>query len=326
MESSEDVQHWARFSIVTHDNTPGSSNDLSRNLRRMLLNDKKTSLARETSLYTLISHGENTGLDQAIKQIWSEFRPSPTPWARLEAPNGRWLQKSTLPFDGQDAQMVSYNLLDGELLVGGRPLGRLPQEYNHSHLYVRIFGSQIFPVFSSYMPGMLYMTAREVAGYQLHFGKRGNDIVIRMRKENTTFEAVPHEKLRGDFPSKLVDDYLHWLDLSTHTMEFRTLSEPYEPSTEWKLHYLEGKQSYLARGDQKLVDVRSRTASSITSIFAPLEVPSLIHIATVSGFGAPFTLSRMFLGYYFRGMSLDVSLLDSGNADSGFTTVQSLCC
>lgn len=300
MDSLEDVQHWARFSIVTHDNTPGSSEDLCSSLHRMLANDKKISVAQEALLYALISHGDNPGLDQAIKQIWSDFRPSQTPWTRLEAPNGCWLQKNTLPFEGRDTQMVSYNMLDGQLLVGGRPLGRLPQEYNHSHLYVRIFGSQIFPVFSSYMPGMLYMTAREVEGYQLHFGKRGSDIIIRMRKGNTTLEAIPHEKLRGDLPSKLVDGYLHWLDLSTHTMEFRALSKPYEPSTEWKLNYQAGKRSFLTRGDRKLVDVRSTTASSITSIFAPLEIPAQIHIVTSRARVVEVDLPRLALQFFLN--------------------------
>ena len=298
MKSALDVEHWVSFAIVVHDNTPGLIDRLPSSVRRLLLNDRRVSFARHSTLHTLVVEADNAGLDRAVKRIWSGFTMSSLAWTLLEATNGRWVQKETLPSGCQQPQQVAYNLLSGELLVNGRPLGRLPQEYIHSGLYSRVFGSQIFHVFTSDMPGMEYMTAREVEGYQVHFGKRANDMIIRLRKQNRIWEVIPHQKLRGDFPSILVDKYLHWLDLSKRTLEFRALGGLRDISPEWQLLYNVGSRSVMQRGDEKLVDVRSKTARSITTILAPLEVPSHIRITTSKDCLTDVELPRLGLNFF----------------------------
>ena len=300
MKTAVDVEHWVLFAIVVHDNTPGSIDRLPSSLRRLLLNDKRVSFARRSTLNNLISNTNNAGLDRAVKRIWSGFSPSPIPWTLLGTSNVQWVQKETLPSECPQPQQVTYNLLSGELLVDGRPLGRLPKEYIHSDLYSRVFGSQIFPVFTSGMPVMEYMTARDVEGYQIHFGKRANDIIIRLRKQNRVWEVIPHEKLRGDFPSLLVDKYLHWLDLSKRTLEFRALGRLKDASTEWQLEYHAGSRSIMKRGDEKLVDVQSKTARSIATILAPLELPSHIPITTSKDSLADIELPRLGLNFFLN--------------------------
>ena len=277
--NSDDIRYWVLFSVIVHDNTPGTTSDRSDNLQQLLVNDKRCSMIQQTALQHSKWSNRNDGLDMAVKRVWSDYKPSPTSWTRLAEPNERWLQTSTSSSLDHASQIVSYNTLEGRLLVDGRPLGRLPREYIRDSLYLRIFGSQIFPVFSSNMRGMQYMAAREVQGHQLHFGQRSNDIVIRLRKDARILEAIPYEQLRGDFPSMLVEDYLHWLDLSSGTVELRTLGRSYnEGMAEWQLRFHADSQSFVKRGDQTLVDVRSRTASSVASILAPLEIPSNIQI------------------------------------------------
>jgi hypothetical protein len=56
-------------------------------------------------------------------------------WCALPRPNSRWI---SCPADG--AQQVHYDLLTGELLVGGRRLGRLPQRIMDHHTYREMFG------------------------------------------------------------------------------------------------------------------------------------------------------------------------------------------
>ena len=300
LNSAEDVKHWVFFSIAVHDNTPGSKADLSAVVRRLLLNDRKLSFEVCATVRTLLSKGNNNGLDQAVKIVWSSFEINSTPWTSLPLHNERWLQKSTCAVKGQDAQVVSYNLLEGELLVNGRPLGRLPQEYIHSDLYVRIFGPQIFSVCASNMPGMLYMSARDVEGHQLHFGKRAGDIVIRIRTEARTWEAIPHRKLQDDFPSILVEEFLHWLEISTRTLEFRPFGKLYKQRIEWQLHYNIGSQSVLWKGRQKLVDIRSKTVGSINSVFAPLERSSYIHVTRSSKCEIDIDLPRLGLHFWLN--------------------------
>ena len=300
LDSAEDVKHWVLFSIVVHDNTPGSKIHLSTTVHRPLLNDRNLSFDNNATVRILLSKGENDGLDQAVKIIWSSFEINSAPWTSLPLHNKRWLQKSISAAKGQAAQVVSYNLLEGELLVSGRPLGRLPQEYIHSDLYVRMFGPQIFSVCGSNVSGMLYMSARDVEGHQLHFGKRAGDIVIRIRTEARTWEAIPHRKLQDDFPSILVEEFLHWFEISTRTIEFRPFGELYKQRIEWQRHYKTGSQSVLWKGSQKLVDVRSKTVGSINSVFAPLEKPSYIHITRSSKCEIDIDLPRLGLRFWLN--------------------------
>ena len=300
LNRAEDVKHWVHFSIAVHDNTPGSKANLPAVVRRLLLNDKKLSLEITATVRVLLSKGDNDGLDQAVNIAWSSFQITSAPWASLPLHSERWLQKSTSVEDGQCAQIVSYNLLEGELLVNGRPLGRLPQEYTHNDLYVRIFGSQIFSVCASNMPGMLYMSARDVEGHELHFGKRAGDIVIRIRTEARTWEAIPHRKLQDDFPSILIEEFMHWLEISARILEFRPFGELYKQRIEWQLHYPIGSQSVLWKGSQKLLDVRSKTVGSINSVFAPLEDSSYIHVTKSSDCKIDIELPRLGLRFWLN--------------------------
>ena len=300
LDCAEDVKQWVLFSIAVHDNTPGSKDNLSPVVHRLLLNDSKISFEVSATVRVLLSKGDNNGLDQAVKIVWSSFEMSPAPWTSLPLPNERWLQKSTSAVQEQGAQIVSYNMLEGELLVSGRPLGRLPQEYIHNDLYSRIFGSQIFSVCTSNMPGMLYMSARHVEGHELHFGKRAGDIVIRMRTEAHTWEVVPHRELRADFPSILVEEFSHWFEISKGILEFRPSGKLYKQCTEWQLRYNAASQSVLWKGSQKLVDIRSKTVSSINSVFAPLEDSSYIHVTKSSKCEINIDLPRLGLRFWLN--------------------------
>ena len=300
LDSAEDVKHWVLFSIAVHDNTPSPKANIPTVIRRLLVNDKTLSYAISSTVMVLLSKGDNDGLDQAVRIIWSSFEINPAPWTSLPFPNERWLQKNTSAAQEQGAQHVSYNMLEGELLVSGRPLGRLPQKYIHSDLYSKIFGSQIFSVCTSNMPGMLYMSARHVEGHELHFGERAGDIVIRMRTEARTWEVVPHRELRDDFPSILVEEFSHWFEISTRTLEFRPSGELYKQCTEWQLCYNAASQSVLWKGNQTLVDIRSKTVGSINSVFASLEIPSYIHVTTPSKCQIDIELPRLGLRFWLN--------------------------
>ena len=300
LKSAEDVTNLIFFSIMVHDNTPGSKQNLAMIIRRLLVNDKKLSFDIAAVLPALLSNGDNRGLDRAVQLIWSDYAADSPQWIWLSPPNERWLQKTTSSAEGHGPQTVSYNVLEGELLVSGRPLGRLPSEYNRSELYVRIFGSQIFHVFASNMHGMLFMTARSIEGHQIHFGKRDGNFLIRLCNGTKIWEAVPHEKLRDDFPSFFVDDYLHWLDLSTNVLEFRPFNKLFVSNTEWKLDFNRRSGSFLRNSNRKLVDVRSKTVSSINRLFSRLEVPAYIHVTTSSECLIDIDLPRLGLRFFLN--------------------------
>ena len=275
-----DLSVWVTCSMYVRNNFSGHIASLPQDLCKLVLRDMKTTLAVRPAALRLVLEESSPGFDVAIAQIWSAFTPGPEHWINLEAPNDRWLRTETASSDGRPSQVVHYNFLDGELLVDGKPLGRLPKEYISSEIYLRVLGAQILQVFAADMHDMLYMSARKIQDYVLYFGKRGQDIVIRVRNESHILEVVPHYLLFQDFPSHLIDDYVHLMDLSTHEIEFRPLSHIWESNpTNWRLLYSPHLGSRLVCGSRKLVDVRSSVVQAVMNVFEPLETIQNVHVS-----------------------------------------------
>ena len=173
-----------------------------------------------------------------------------------------------------------YNVLDGELLVDGRPLGRLPREYLSSPTYRRVFGSQILNVFAADMPGMLYMSSQKVHGYVAYFTLREEKVVIKLCQDSQVLQYIPHEIFKGDMPSKFVDNYVHWLDLSSHDIEFRPMEQLWTSDIQnWRLRYHANSSSHLVLGEMRLVDVRSATFTRTMDVFRALETWENVHVS-----------------------------------------------
>ncbi|KAL8900129.1 MAG: hypothetical protein Q9207_005838 [Kuettlingeria erythrocarpa] len=281
MSSTEDLRHWTTSSMVAHDNTPGTESGLSADNRRLLLCDRKLSHTLHKRLQHLFTATANTGLDSAVLSIWSAFRSSEELWKYHEGSGSRWLSKSTVSGPSNVSQTVYYNVLNGQLLVDGRPLGTLPKEYTSHSLFIRVFGPQILRVSASNMAGMLYMTANDEYGYQFHFVIESTDLIIRAQTASTVYELLPHVPFSGDFPKLFIKDYVHWLDLHTREMEFRPLTQKWLTSDEnWRLHYNPQGISLLQRGNTRLVDIRSPTFQKTLAVFGGLERAEFMHVTS----------------------------------------------
>lgn len=279
MNNVDDLKTWTKSSMHVRDNLPGKEVLLSSDLRRLLLRDRKVSHALHQDVRLLIVKYKCKGLDLAIEQQWSGFQPQPSSWDAFKSPNERWLYTRTKSSPDQRSQQVHYNLLEGELLVDGSPLGRLPMDYIQNTLYLRLFGAQVLHVFTSDMSGMLYMSAREVNGYLVHFGKRGGNVVIRVRKGAQILELVPQYNFVHDLPSALIEGYFHWLDIARQEIELRPLNQGWQSSLDnWRLLYEPGSTSILVRNDRRLIDIRSGTCAKIHRIFGALETLENVHV------------------------------------------------
>lgn len=296
--SPNDLYHWTFSSIIVQDNAPSADLAPPADLRRLLIYDTKLSHAFHRQLQHSIVNEANSGLDQAILRTWSGFRSRDLRWEYHEVTGGRWLRKSTLPSPQNASQTVYYNLLNGRMLVDGRPLGALPPEYTTHHLFIRVFGAQILRVSSSDMAGMIYMTASEVYGYSFHFVIEGKDLVIRARTALTVFELIPHQRLADDFPTMLVEDHVHWLDLHTSELEFRPLSQRWTTNKEnWRLHYIPQGESHLQQDGMRLVDIRSATYRNAGAVFGALELTEFMYVTWSHKKGLEVALPR--LGFHF---------------------------
>ena len=88
----------------------------------------------------ILSDVSDRGIDLAVCNIWPGYQTGPTRWKPEQHPHSHWLVSTTAATANAHSQTVHINLLDGSLLVDGRPLGMLPQEIRSHPLYRDIFG------------------------------------------------------------------------------------------------------------------------------------------------------------------------------------------
>lgn len=142
LSSCTDVAILVECAMVIHRNTPSSGfGESFPDLQRLLDRDRRLSHHVESTLAKCISTNRS-GLDKAISSIWSDYPrlSGSEEWRQLPKPNTRWVTSLTKCVDGQHAQIVLYNMLNGKLLIDGKPLGRLPQEILGHPIYKRVFG------------------------------------------------------------------------------------------------------------------------------------------------------------------------------------------
>ncbi|KAL8995723.1 MAG: hypothetical protein Q9188_006743 [Gyalolechia gomerana] len=261
MASSDDIHHWTASAIIVQDNLPGAESALRADLRLFLLRDRKLSHSLYGRLKDLLTNSDNTGLDRSVLKAWSSFQSASNEWQCDRETGGAWLCKRTLSDLHSGSQTVYYNVLDGQLLVDGRPLGTLPKEYTSNSLFVRIFGAQILRVATSDTPGTLYMTVHKEYGYRFYFIMRDDELVIRAQDASTIFQIIPHHHFTGDFPALLVEDCVHWFNL---------------------------------------VDIRSRTYKNALSVFGGLEKAEFMHITKSTDGTFEVALPRLGLHFFIN--------------------------
>ena len=91
---------------------------------------------------------------------------------------------------------------------------------------------------------------------------------------NNNLVLIPSSQLRGDLPPALIDGHVHWLNLSTKSIEIRPLDQIWQESSEyWRIDCASG-QYRVCRGNETLVDVRSPTWAMLSRCFEHLNVRS----------------------------------------------------
>ena len=301
INSPDDLCTWVECCIHVRNSSPGEETMLPPDLRRLRLRDAKLSHSFQNIISKLPNETISHGLDLAISKQWSGFHPGPDPWKAFDPPNNRWMVRETTTASRQHPQQVCYNLLEGELLVDGKPLGRLPADYIRKATYVRLFGAQTFRVFPSDMAGMSYVSAQEIDGYNMHFGIRAGQIVIRMHKGLQTLELIPHDRFVKELPIAFVDDYVHWLDIRSHAIELRPLAQRWRSdSGNWQLRYQPKGASSLLLRNKKLVDIRSKTCEKIMGVFGALELAEHVHVMFTNDQRLEVALPRYDLHFFLN--------------------------
>ncbi len=135
-EVSETCPDRNNCAAIVHDNSPSIlENDHSRYLVRLLNRHHRLLHFLEPFLRKGV-RSNPSGFNHGFASLWPGFRrQTSSNWHVLPSPNSRWI--SCIVEGGQE---VHYNLLTGQLLIGGKPLGRLPQEIIEHSTYASVLG------------------------------------------------------------------------------------------------------------------------------------------------------------------------------------------
>ncbi|KAI9776497.1 MAG: hypothetical protein M1839_009531 [Geoglossum umbratile] len=279
LRTDVDVAAFIECAILIQDHCTRDIKLLPFTLHHYLLQDRKISHTLEGPLRAAIRR-DRGGLDKAVSQIWPAFSTG-SPWETLPPPNDRWVVTTTIKDECLSAQTVHYNILEGELLVDGKPLGRLPHEFLNHATFRRVFGVRVPNVSMADMPGMLYMTATRISGYQVYFGMRDTELIIRTKANSEILELIPNYILTEDLPTLFIDEYVHWLNVKTGELELRPLPDTWKSSTKnWRLYISDSSRWHMRLHQKQLVDIRSATSNSISNVLKPLENQEYVHVTT----------------------------------------------
>ena len=145
LASNEDYSIAIQCAVIVHDNTPPSlsvSDGNSLYITQMISRHLRLLHYLEPTFSQLLVPGEAKlshagAFDHALARLWLGFRRQiSSSWHALPSPNSRWI--SCVAEGGHE---VHYDLLTGQLLINGKPLGRLPQKIAEHSTYSSVIGT-----------------------------------------------------------------------------------------------------------------------------------------------------------------------------------------
>ncbi|KAL2186630.1 hypothetical protein L209DRAFT_711026 [Thermothelomyces heterothallicus CBS 203.75] len=281
LQSTNFLSIFVEATILAHDYTPPTES-VSDPILLMLLHRWRRTMHRSREIImTEVVTNANIGFHRAIHRFWADYPPSTRQWSTLPGKKSHILR--TVMGTGNDKAIdITFNSLDGRLLVAGYPLSRLPREYTSTPAYKELFGSKVLEVMPSTRQGMCFSACRPQHGWVVHFTMVRADLVIQaVQAEDISStkpdagarvcEFIPSEKLKGDVPASFVRNYSHWLDLATGVIEFRPRDQPWESSEDsWTLTR-DGSSNILSHGGCYVLDPHSPTAEALFARLKPIE-------------------------------------------------------
>ncbi|EUC59846.1 large low complexity protein, putative, partial [Rhizoctonia solani AG-3 Rhs1AP] len=280
LSNPEDYTALVKASIVLYDNQPPDMKNAPKSLQIVLCRDRRFAHQITQNMLASINRGEDI-LSSPLSEIWPDYRQGPLGW---------------------ETQEVHLNLITGQLLINGEPLGRLPREYVEHPTYIRLFGQKIRDVVPAKSAGMEFATRSRVHGYQVSFAlKESKHLIIQAQKDDQLYELIPHEELSEDFPQLFSEDYHHWADIKQKTVEFRPIQSPWSANSyRWLLRFDSSRTTLENSAGASLVDVRSTLFQSLAHSIGPLESNRYLHVTRSVEGVIEVDLPRMKLSFFIN--------------------------
>ncbi|KAM0493507.1 hypothetical protein ACHAP8_009137 [Fusarium lateritium] len=298
--SDDDARSFFRASIALQENLLTNLNVLDPTLHSLLVDDLSNSYAMR-HLITEWFKRNSKFLECAINETWTDSGSTVRSFSKWESLSGHetgWVTSRVAGRKWTSSQVVHYHLLQGHLIVDGKPLGRLPLQMTQDPAVQELFGAQHLLTRPS---GILeYQLVNDVMGHQVHLGFRDGRVIIQALYRNSLLEYVPRRIFRVngvcDLPTDLVDNCVHWLNLDNGQLEMRRkpLIWKRKPAN-WILdirnrvafrNQNKGNNHRKPSLGSRLVEPKSPLGQQITSIFRHFEDADKLTIYQPSGHGS----------------------------------------
>jgi hypothetical protein len=215
---------------------------------------------------------KHEGIDDAIKQSWSSYKPAAGGWSTVSPEHDDWITTET----AGNKMQVHYNLLSGELLVNGVPLDQPPPEYRTQPLYKTLFGDAIVEVMPATSTGFRYSTKRTWGGNEVQIGLHTelgkSELIVQGDHASGVVEIVPIRVLAEAFPAHFTLQFVHWYNFATGDVEFRPIQDPWKPSSpdSWTLHKTVEGAWRLVKDGNAVIGPKTPTSQGLAKILKPL--------------------------------------------------------
>ena len=146
LASDEDITIAIQCAVIVYDNTPPSLSAgnsfyliqmISRHRRLLHYLEPIFSQSLPSAAGDQANLLHACAFDCALSLLWLGFRrKSSSSWHALPGANSRWISCIA-----EGEHEVHYDLLTGQLLINGKPLGRLPQKIVEHPTYASVLGT-----------------------------------------------------------------------------------------------------------------------------------------------------------------------------------------
>lgn len=280
--SSDAIQAFVGSSIVLKNNLSGKLSSMSRRTRNALVNDYKLAYHLSAKVQKSILM-RPTSMASAVNKAWPARNGALsrvfTDWTFLDGQNRHWVTATTIPGPGENSKSVLYNLIDGNLLVDGQPLGQLPEEFRSLPLFREIFANRNVSTYPSDLQGMTYVVANLIEKeHQVHFAIRNGDLLVRAcynprHRPPKMMQLLPPDLFYSgddfDLPTPLIANSAHWLDYASGKVEIRKRAAMWKSKdSDWHLDVV---NRCAARRQSHLLDPDSLECRRFGQIFDRFE-------------------------------------------------------
>jgi hypothetical protein len=280
----DDLSTFVQASLALQESLVVDLNKLPQILKNMLVRDTKMTYRVKSLLFRSIEAFPQS-IGAAINACWSGTGSSSgrifAAWQKVSSVQDRWVATSMRTSATSNPQAVHYNYVEGHLLIDGKPLGRLPRHIRESNEVKQLFGERHLLTYPSCEYGMSYRLASLIEDHEIHFGVRGERIIIRAMHRGQILEYIPSSSFTGsetvDLPYGLISDYIHWLNLTTRCVDFRLKTKLWRPRMkDWKID-LVTRQCSRNKGSS-LIDPNSDLCKKVADVFRHFEDPRKITV------------------------------------------------